>query len=421
MLSTRDEAPANESEVRIRLEGGYEILERAQRRYEHANGLLAKSRFRRALRAEPWVLDELLGEERQVVGAEKNATGLLEHTDSPELRQLLDSLKSQREELQKLLQKRLRAKEPLPLADQVKKLQDKILSEIPGDLQPGERRLTEGSSGNPLGVLIPVALFVFMQLMAGGFAVITKNGVGAPPVILTIIAMGAIAGIISAVRNSGTFTLTSQRLIWRPSIGEPVQVPLASLKPGDIQLTAFGAVKVNALVPFKLSGLAAGPGLAAKLEALRYVRGRTDCRDDHLAQAATFPANEGRLSPMQARTLGYGTAIMRPDFAVFFRYEKTGEAMKQLTGHKLGKYVELEGAMEILRQLPEEVLDQKLREAAKACGVLLERPAAQVQSKEPVWSYLLVGDDRHAFNAKITWRQLAQVEELVAIWRKWSA
>lgn len=408
-------------DLKIRLEGAFEAIEAAANRYDEIKQTLEKSRWRRALRDDPYLLEEAAQKEGPLRDARAKCERLAESPDAPAaLHRALSRLQQTRAAAHKLTLKRLRARVEIPFEDALHQLAARVLAEIPGNLRHGEKRLLEGGAMNQLWA-IWFSVFTLVGTMSGPIAELfganDGKGIGALAVLGILFALFWVPFIHSFLL-SGRYTLTNQRLIWTPRRGEPVQVELATLKPGAFQLSGWGSIKVDALEPFKMRGLENAAQLAAYAEMMRWMAA-IKVQSEPLTDVAIFPAFEGEEGYFtEDATAPNVVAVMRPHYAAYFYKAKAGVVLKAITGNTPGAEVDLPSVMRLLCQLGPEQFDQIVRAAAEKEGVLMDRPPARVVSTGPVWQHLIVRSPSHAFAAKVTWRYIQEVEPMVAKWRQ---
>jgi hypothetical protein len=89
----------------------------------------------------------------------------------------------------------------------------------------GEVRVLEGDTAEAR-----VMLFLFPTIFLVMIATHFVSGPGAFVLLLVLI-----ASVVYTVLRSGRFWLTSERLVWKPLVGEPVQIPLRSIPEDGIR------------------------------------------------------------------------------------------------------------------------------------------------------------------------------------------
>ncbi len=315
---------------------------------------------------------------------------------------------------------------------------------------PGELVLLEGNGllqpfGTAISLLAPwLALIVPLLLISDS----------AHPVAYWVI-LGLIAAFWAFFHlRSGRYWLTSERLLWQPRWGDPVEVPLSSIGEHSIAVTSWGTVKVDALGGICLRHVPRARALAALLS----IRCRKEFRD---VAAARGPQRElvllhmGSTQPGQplASDEAWGwIAVLRPGFVAFF---STPDARGDLLLDAITEPPELSlppakglrdwipGARRLLpgksrdqipvplslligqlQLLPEERMDAMLRKAASSdTGNSFWGPRAFLwEARELTWNQrgprsleLSLGDK--SMWAELSWQETEAVKPFLAGWK----
>jgi hypothetical protein len=190
---------------------------------------------------------------------------------------------------------------------------------------------------------------------------------------LPVLVAGGVLLAVFHLRYTGRFWLTAKRLVWKPRLGEPVQVSLASIAPGSITaLAAWGEVRVEGERTVTVRHAGAAGRLASLLELhcrspfLGVVDGTPRVREVSVVSAWRVP--EGAPPGSRAEP---GVAVLRPGYAAFLPAHRSTEVFRGLTGPgetmpEVDVTVEL--LVEHLRLLSEADFDAYLRQAVFANG-----------------------------------------------------
>lgn len=411
-------------ELRIRLEGALETVEAGAARYAALDKALSAGRWRKLLRAQPDLIDEVLRSEGALREARARCEKLAAKDDAAgPLSKVAAKLSESRGALHRTVLRRLRANAELSLEDALATLGRKLLGELPGDLRSGERRLLDGG-GDKRGFIAALGMLWILGIGAGPLFELIGGDAQMWGAFAAVVAFAALfwAPFIVSWQLSGRYTLTNQRLIFIPRRGDPVQVELSALKPGGLKISpVLGWIKVDSLVPFSLRGVQEPWKLAGYVEVLRWMSLQTAAAivAEPFTDVAIFPAVEGEEVPFgeDATTLlTSGVAVMRPQYAAHFRGDRAEAVLRAITGSAPGP-VDLEAALKLLKQLGAAKFDEAIRAAAQQEGALLERPPSAIVSQGPVRQHLVVRGPSRAFAAKIQPRHLDEVEPMAAKWR----
>ena len=180
---------------------------------------------------------------------------------------------------------------------------------------------------------------------------------------LVLLAGGALVGFFY-LRYAGRFWLTSQRLVWKPRLGEPVQVPLASIVPeGITALPAWGEVRVEGARTLTVRHVGKAGRLAALLDLHRQAPflGAVD-GTPRVREVSVLPARRMSGGAGAER----GVAVLRPGYAAFLPENRSVEVFRSLTGPRVRAPeadVTVALLVEHLRLLSESDFDAYLRQA----------------------------------------------------------
>ena len=212
------------ADVRRQLEGRVEVVEASRERYAALESLLSGGRWKRRLRGQPEALRAVLRHEPAFHEAQDRIQRRAQADHWPEHSQVLVTLRevgALRSRLEALVRKRLGELAPVSgapsLVEELTRLEGLVFQSIPLELAPGEVRLLEGDSAD-LWFVLQVYASVILGLLASRFG-------GGPGAIVLLVLL--VANIVHGVLRSGKYWLTSERLVWKPHTGEPVQISAA--------------------------------------------------------------------------------------------------------------------------------------------------------------------------------------------------
>ncbi|MET0403765.1 MAG: hypothetical protein ABW123_15250 [Cystobacter sp.] len=288
----------------------------------------------------------------------------------PRVRERPGRLLARRERLERLARRRLARLtrwEGGSLAEVLGRL-ERLLSE-PLPAPPGEDEpvLFEGAQGWRHVLAWPGA-WLFALLVLLHHHLLGRHAGLAP-----VLAGGGALLAFFKVRYTGRFWLTAKRLVWKPWVGEPVQVSLASIVPdGVTALTAWGEVRVEGERSLSVRHAGAAGRLAALLELHRRAPflGGVDGlpRVSEVAVVPAWRVPEG--TPARTRREP-GVAVLRPGYAAFLPAHRSAEVFQGLLGPggtPAQGHVTVELLVEHLRLLSEGDFDAYLRQAVFATG-----------------------------------------------------
>ncbi|WP_375764709.1 hypothetical protein NR798_23585 [Archangium gephyra] len=231
----RRASPLSSEDVRRQLEGGLEVLEAAHAHY---------SALEEALQAPKWKLHlrprlETLREARRQEPALVEALERLHHRARSEAWAgtepalvLAHEVERLRARVGALASQQLGSPEEreASLARRLEQLERSVVQSLPAPLAPGEKLLCSGRFSPSL--FLPVVLLL-LGISFTHCAAVRMRGEGATPgagiwwgawVLLTALCFWR------QYRRSGSFWLTESRLIWLPTRGDPLQVPLHDIR-----------------------------------------------------------------------------------------------------------------------------------------------------------------------------------------------
>jgi hypothetical protein len=226
--------------VRLQLEGGLEVIEQALRLRGKLALQLSLPGWRRRLRKRLKLLQEVRAREGALADAlervERRARQEAWLEDHP-VRGLIQTLERQENRLEALARRRLDALSIFSvgpgLGEALKALEFRALTVVAAPPVAGEAVLLAGQEDlDSLRWVWAVVLLVLafpacyllshlMGLVSTSLIVLSMMAAFAMPVIGLV--------MVPVLRPPGRFWLTAERLVWKPSWGEPMQVKLSSI------------------------------------------------------------------------------------------------------------------------------------------------------------------------------------------------
>ncbi|WNG40155.1 hypothetical protein F0U61_45595 [Archangium violaceum] len=224
-------------DVRLQLEGRVEVVEAARVRYAGLESLLSGRGWKRRLRKQPEAIQAVLRHESELDEALSRIQRRAQADHWPESLPVLTAVREVlglRGRLEVLVRKRLggglsRNSGAPGLPEGLAQLEAFVLQPVPLELASGEVRLLEGR-------LREVGLSRRIHVVTA-LAVITNGLVGGDPSPKALV-VPLIAYLVYGWLHRGRYWLTSERLVWMPKDGEPVQIPLRSIR--ELGLRSFG-------------------------------------------------------------------------------------------------------------------------------------------------------------------------------------
>ncbi|WNG61056.1 hypothetical protein F0U59_44860 [Archangium gephyra] len=422
---SRVEVPSPE-DMRRQLEGRVEVVEASRERYAALESLLSGGRWKRRLRAEPGALAVVLRHEAAFHDAmdriQRRAQMDGWPVHSPVLVMLRD-VWTLRSRLEALVRKRLDELAPVSgatsLTEDLSRLERLVFEAIPLEPIPGEVRLLEGDTADA-ALVLRLYVSIIGALVLGPIA----HSWGGALVAFALLVL-LIANIVHGVVRSGRYWLTSQRLVWRPYSGEPVQIPLRSLLEDGLQ-TSFLGVRVLGERKLFIQDVAQGHLLAVMMELRRHAlldSARTERLADVLCYKATL---EG--APLPGGASGKGYAVLRPGYVAFLPENRGTQVLRAITGSRSAPKVrasEIPHIIEQLRYLPSETAFDACveRVVAAAGGVRWSAWESRYDASAPVWKEIRLqtqapGSSPGSLRGKVDWSQQAEAMRLLTDWPK---
>jgi hypothetical protein len=402
-------------DVRRQLEGRLEVVEAARERYGTLEALLSPSGWKRRVRERPGALREVLGQEVVLEEALARVHRRAEVHGWPESLPVLTTareVKARRARLETLVRKRLgslaRSAGEASFGEMLTRLEALVLEPIPLEPKANEVRLLEGQPGGE-EIVKPLVLTMVAMLWLIAIS-------GAAP--LVPLGLMPLLFVMLLVLRSGKFWLTSERLVWKPFLGEPVQVPLASLSTGSVRLGDFGTtVVVEGERTVRVRHVQDARQLATALEMHRHPPLRGSRLFGRLEDVACYPATLREGSPWRK-----GFVILRRGVVCWVPEGAGTELLRVLTGAPgvPGLSVEVPWLIEQLRYLPSmaEFGVTVDRLVAAVGGVRWADHEARHRADVPVWKDIRFTSGRSVLRGKVDWHQQGVTERLLANWNR---
>jgi hypothetical protein len=271
--------PALGDDFRIQLEGRLERLEQAQGLYASLTRLLSGPGWQCRLRKNPGVLEAVRAQEASIVEALERVERRARQEQWPEqhpVRGILRTFQARRGALEALMRGRLekltlRTGEGLP--ERLDRLKELVLGPAAPLPLESEEVLLHGSQNlvrlisRPLPLGLP--LVILFALLVGPLL---------PSQVLAVLYLLSCLGVLIGLPlgmdllKPGRFWLTPERLVWKPLLGEAVQVRLSSIPPGGITQPRPTTVCIEGDRKLALVDLPEARKLAELLQRLRGAR-----------------------------------------------------------------------------------------------------------------------------------------------------
>ncbi|HYO55693.1 hypothetical protein [Archangium sp.] len=234
---------------------------------------------------------------------------------------------------------------------------------------------------------------------------------------LLLLLVASLAYTLSCI---GRFWLTSERLVWEPFVGEPVQISLRSI-PEDGIRSSFFSIRVVGERTLHLLHSKQERDLAAVLELRRQPPLLGSTTTERLADVVCYEATlQGKAS------YDKGYVVLRPGFVAFLPKYKGAEALRVITGARPSprvKPIEIPPLIEHLRSLPSEAAFDECVERVVAAAGGMRWSAWEVRhdARAPVWKEIRLHTDGSrplVLSGKVDWSQQAPAERILADWPK---
>ncbi|MCP3104376.1 hypothetical protein LZ198_36485 [Myxococcus sp. K15C18031901] len=419
------EAQAQSAEaVRLQLEGRAEVLEGALAREALLEGVLRGGRWKSRLRAHPELVAERARSAPEVAEALERTRRRAESEGWPGetrilvvVRELLD----RRARLEALVRRRLASLAPVSgapvLDEELARLDGLVCRQSSFALAEREVVVYETL---PLRAWPPVhwALVALLACLAHGLFVLftlrAAPGTGSPDVLSAGLFLGLSGTFVALVSRSGQVRLTSERLIWKPRVGETVELSLSSLRPESLHLTSLlRTVRVEGERRLRLRHQGDGERVITlvALHGLPPLAGAA--RAGVLTEDVVIYPAESR----EGRHTYAGHAVLRPS-GVWFVPEVDGrQVFEAVTGQKASVPMRPLWILEQLRWLsPAEVDRCMARVVAAAGGTWWSAKDARLHRDVPVWRRLRITRGTQTLTGKVEWFSQTRAGYILRAW-----
>jgi len=405
-------------DVRRRLEGRMELIEAAARRYATLEKRLKSIAWKHQLRARPELSHEVLAQEEPLAEAIARTRRRGELESWPETLPALEPLREvlrRRARVEGLVRKRL---EELTAPAEAPSLKrdlahlEQLVRQVPSiTLEPGETRLLEMQKNQSIPK--PVAVLIFLLVPMMHLLALTAGPtlqLGLVGVFLTLLA--------AFILRSGQFWLTSERLIWKPLLGEPISVPLRSIRDNGVRVDRLlHSVRVEGERTLTVRHVDPLEKLATLVELHRQPPLLGSSRSGlRLPDVSFYPAT---LRQGPQRSVRQGWAVISPRGVWFLPLGAEAKLLFSVTGKPppAGVNVELPWVLDELRWLTEAEFDAHLARAVERTGGV-HWSAWESRRKEdvPVWKEILITHGRDSLSGKVDWSQQAAAERALGSW-----
>ncbi|NTX65755.1 hypothetical protein HUA74_34355 [Myxococcus sp. CA051A] len=415
------EGPTAE-DVRVQLEGRAEVLEAALRRAATLEAVLRGRGWKRRWRAHPTLVSEWLAEEATVEEALERTSRRARvegWSDTLPVMEGLRELEARRERLKTLVRARLsrlvHVSGPPVLKVELARLDGLVGKRATMTLEPGEvllfqaDRLSPVSSGQTLPLLVSMAL-LYWGLYVLLLALLRGNGSRAGVALVAFI----VAPLFVAWARAGRVWMTSRRLLWMPTFGETVSVPLATIAPGGVHLGPTHDLKVEGEPRLQVAHLADAKALATLLELHSQPpllgRVRSGVR---LADVVVFPASlrEAAAAPRS------GWAVLRPGGVSFIPEGAGRQVLSTVTGRESTLAADVGRVLEQLRWLSGTEFDDWLTRLVTATGGVSWSAWDSLKREEaPLWKPFRVSRGRQVLMGQMEWSAQSSAELILRSW-----
>jgi hypothetical protein len=423
---------SDNSALRRQLEGGLEVLEAASSRYRELSTMLLGKHWKPRLRQNAALLEAALAEETSLpevlTRLQRRAERELEGP-GPASR-FLRQFGEEREKLSHAMARRLSLNEGT-LAERLGRLKAIVLKPLPLPPGEGELRLMEGST---LLLSHGASMVLVMILLLCALPVLNPHPKGWW---LAVPLLGALWAFFST--RAGHYWLTSERLLWQPRQGDPVQVLLPSIGESRLRVdSSSSTVTVGAPGGLVLRHVPRASELAALLSirrrkefrdaaATRDVRRVVGLLEMYTAQPGEAPNTEG---------IQGGVAVLRPNFVAFFHDGAPGDILLDAITEPTGPSthaswqsrdripVPIRLLIDQLLLLPEERMDALLRKAASFdTGTPYTGPQSllwevrELKWNRQGWTSLELSRGDKALWAGLDWQHNVVADHLIGQWK----
>ncbi|NVJ24067.1 hypothetical protein HUW62_22835 [Myxococcus sp. AM011] len=414
------EGPTPE-DVRVQLEGRAEVLEAALRRDALLESVLSGPGWKRRWREQPMLVPEWLEQESTVEEALERTSRRARvegWADTLPVMKGLRKLEARRERLRTLVRKRLSrlvsvAGAPV-LKVELARLDGLVRKRTMLSLGPGEVLLFQSARSSPisLGQTVPRSLALLYSLVC--VLLLPLLGKGWAMVALVALILSPVFWLWA---RSGRVWMTSKRLLWMPTLGEAVSVPLSTIAPGGVHLGKGPAfdLKVDGEPRFQMSGLADAEALATLLELHSQppLRGlvRSGVRLGDVVVFFGSLEEEGKV----ARP---GWAVLRPGGVSFLPDEAGRQVLSVVTGRESALEAEVGQVVEQLRWLSGEEFDAWLTKLVTSTGGVSWSAQDSLLKRDntPLTQVFRVSRGSQVLKGEVEWSAQSNAEWILRTW-----
>lgn len=373
--SSRPRDPA-EQQLRVQLEGAWELLEQAR---DHQTELLERldsRRWQHQLHKRLESLRQVREQEAPLGKALERAERRIQRESWPEshpLRLLTGQLRAQRLEVETLVRNRLAelgGDEDATFAEALERLEAKVRELPPGPPGGDELVLLSGHAETlSRGLAWAIALGALL-------AVLHALGDSEGPWLASLFALlVCVTGVGMVLRLRTRYWLTPRRLVWRPLLGGTEQIPLNTIQPDGVvaspEWESPRTLRIVGRQSVTLQELQQLEILEALLELHRRppLLGRVSGLPAY--PLAMFPAERRLKNPHIEYPAQPGVIVMRPAYVAFLAEQGLDSILSGLSGtwpNERPKSLTLLLLLQQLRLLPEADFDRCVEEAVRASG-----------------------------------------------------
>lgn len=417
--------------MRRRLEGRVELIESALRRYRRLDETLDSRGWRRTLREEPSLIQDVLEVEPRLLEALERTERRGEQEGWPEgstIPKTVGRVREVREQLEMrvrdVLLLRGQVTESLSLEEKLRELREVCAHEVSLQRMPGESfALHMGSVARTPQYLVSFGFVLAALVLGVGILwLLAMRELG-----LALIGGGlAMAGLLMVTvtmlrrQAPGAIWLTPKRLVWlAPGDEPPVEVRLDALGedgPRWEQTEGMLSLRADQVIRLPRFDGERAERLRAMADLFRDSRFRAQAAlVDRPVELVTYPALLRR-----EKTWSPGTAVLLRRGVFFFPDPDAGPALLHAaTGREVSSQVKLEWVLEGLRWQPESELDAYLlRSTVATGGAAWSSRDAQVAQDIPLEQELHIRRGEEVLVGRVEQSQRESAHRLAEVWRE---
>ncbi|AGC48254.1 hypothetical protein MYSTI_06982 [Myxococcus stipitatus DSM 14675] len=413
----------SDADLRVQLEGRVEVLEAARARLAALESALSGGRWKRKLRAKPTLVAEWLQETERVAEAVGRTTRRAEAegwSDSSPLMMTVREVLARRQQLKLLVRERLGAmvslSGPVELDEELRRLDALVRKPVSRSPESGEVVLYQ--TDKMLKATTPRALAAWVVGLLGGFGAvfgILLATLGQGPWTAGVPTALLVASVLGVLAKSGRVWLTSERLLWVPTFGEAVSVPLESIPAGGVAVESALTLRVEGERRVRVPFLSDANQLATLIEMHSQSPLRSRARSGgKLPNVVVFPA---QLQGASERFQGW--AVLWRSGVVFFEAaEFTGDRLlSAVLGRETVLNPEAGWVLEQLRWFSEGEFDTWMVKMAVATHAT-RFSSLSVGNHSASWDgpFLRFKKQQWVLSGKVEWSSIADAERILTLW-----